>query len=180
MTEIIIDEDRHVFIQLAEGDPIRVYAAWDGGRGIFMIRAADRATYLGAALQVGLLEYSQPAIPEVLDAEGNVIQEAVPASGDLVPEAGTTITELGPMVLTPAVLDEDGNVVTPAVLDNRWHVNFWLDAEAWHRMRWIEFALAWTLNGQPGQANAEEASVAFAGIELIDPLTVRSPSNVLL
>lgn len=33
------------------------------------------------------------------------------------------IDEIGPIVATPAVIGEDGEIITPAVMDDRWHVN---------------------------------------------------------
>ena len=43
--------------------------------------------------------------------------------GALMPHAGVIIDEIGPVVKTPAVLDEDGNVITPAVIVEGHHVN---------------------------------------------------------
>ena len=43
--------------------------------------------------------------------------------GALIPHAGVIIDEIGPVVKTPAVLDEDGNVITPAVVVEGHHVN---------------------------------------------------------
>jgi len=36
---------------------------------------------------------------------------------------------IGPMVTAPAILDADGNVTTPAVLDGAFHVNLLLDPD---------------------------------------------------
>lgn len=33
------------------------------------------------------------------------------------------VDEIGPIVITPAVLAPDGTVITPAVVDEAWHVN---------------------------------------------------------
>ena len=44
-------------------------------------------------------------------------------NGNLIPHAGVIIDEIGPVVKTPAVLDEDGNVITPAVVIEGHHVN---------------------------------------------------------
>lgn len=158
----------------------RVYVAIEGGRLWAMIRATDEDTFTTQALAVGLKVYTNPAQPAVIDEDGTVITPAVPASGPLIPAPGVTITEMGPYVLTPAVLDADGNVVTPAVMDNRYHVNFWLAPAVVERNNWYQWALAWTTNGQPGTPNHTEESVVYEGIELIDPLTVSSPSNVML
>lgn len=44
-------------------------------------------------------------------------------NGNLIPHAGVIIDEIGPVVKTPAVLDEEGNEVTPAVIVEGHHVN---------------------------------------------------------
>jgi len=44
-------------------------------------------------------------------------------NGTLIPHQGVIIDEIGPITKTPAVLDEDGNVVTPAVVIAGHHVN---------------------------------------------------------
>jgi hypothetical protein len=42
------------------------------------------------------------------------------------------IDEIGPVVVTPGVYDNDGNEVTPPVMDNRHHLNFKGEApESW-------------------------------------------------
>lgn len=43
--------------------------------------------------------------------------------GRLIPHAGVIIDEIGPVVKTPAVLGEDGEIVTPAVVIEGHHVN---------------------------------------------------------
>jgi hypothetical protein len=44
-------------------------------------------------------------------------------NGNLIPHQGVIIDEIGPITKVPAVLDEDGNVVTPAVVIAGHHVN---------------------------------------------------------
>jgi len=158
----------------------RLYVSIEGGRLQAMVRATDKETFDQKALEVGLKVYTNPAQPEVLDDEGNVVTPAVPASGPLIPAPGVTITEMGPHTLVPAIYDEDGNEVAPAVVDSRYHVNFWMAPWLVERNGWEQWALTWTQNGQPGTPNHAEESVVYEGIELIDPLTVTSPSNVLL
>ena len=162
-------------------DGQRVYVAIRGGILHCMVRAADQATFWQQAQLVGLVENKNPGAPAILDPEtGEEITPAVPPSGPLVPVRGVTITEIGPYVITPGTYDQDGNEITPPVLDNRWHVNFWLDHELTMLGRWQQFALAWTANGQPVDPMREEEAIHHAGIELIDPNTVKSPSNMLL
>ena len=43
--------------------------------------------------------------------------------GALIPHAGVIIDEIGPVVKVPAVYDEDGDIVTPAVVIAGHHVN---------------------------------------------------------
>jgi len=44
-------------------------------------------------------------------------------NGNLIPHAGVVIDEIGPVVKSPAVIDADGTVVTPAVVIEGHHVN---------------------------------------------------------
>jgi len=161
-------------------DDTRVYVTLEGGRLWAMVRATDKATFDAKALEVGLKVYTNPAQPEVLDEEGNVVTPAVEASGELIPAPGVTITEMGPHVLVPGTYDQDGNEVTAPVLDNRFHSNFWLGPHLVERGLWKQWALAWTANGQAGTPNNAEESVVYEGIELIDPVTVTSPANRML
>jgi len=162
-------------------DGQRAYAAMRGGILHCMVRAVDRDTFWQQALAVGLAEYQNPGSPAVIDPEtGDEITPAVPPSGPIKRIPGVTLTELGPYVITPGTYDQDGNEITPPVLDNRWHVNFWLAHELVQAGRWETFAKTWTANGQPVDPMKEEEAIHHAGIELIDPNTVKSPSNRLL
>jgi hypothetical protein len=44
-------------------------------------------------------------------------------NGNLIPHQGVIIDEIGPITKVPAVLDEDGDVITPAVVIEGHHVN---------------------------------------------------------
>ena len=162
-------------------DGTRVYVSIEGGRLWAMVRATDKDTFDTKALEVGLKVYQNPAVPAVIDPETEeVITPAVPASGPLIPAPGVTITEMGPHVLIPGTYDEDGNELTPPTLDNRHHVNFWLNPALVERGLWKQWALAWTANGSAVVPNNNEEAIAFQGIELIDPQTVTSPANRML
>ena len=162
-------------------DGQRVYAAIRGGILHCMCRATDKATFWQQAELVGLVAHENPGAPAVIDPEtGEEITPAVPPSGPLRPVQGVTITEIGHYVITPGTYDEDGNELTPPVLDSRWHVNFWLSHELVQKGDWEQFALAWTINGQPVDPMKDEEAIEYGGIELIDPNTVKSPSNMLL
>ena len=155
-----------------------VFAQVKGGTLHCMVRATDKDTFDAMAISVGLLVRENPGIPEMVDADGNVIRPAEPASGDYVPAPGATITKIGPHVITPAVVDDEGNVTTPAVMDERYHANFWLPAT--QGGAWEALCVQWMSNGSDGQSNAAEAGKVYQGIELIDPLSISTPANVLL
>ena len=137
---------------------IPVYAKLSGGVLHVMTRAVDEATFNQVALEVGLV---------------------VDSNGVLVPADGITVTHIGPYVITPGTYDDEGVEITPPVLDNRFHVNFWLSPEVVERGTWEAWILEW-MAGTPGSPNANEVSVANLGIELIDPMSIQTPANVLL
>lgn len=141
-------------------DGTRVFVAFDRGNLWAMIRCTDKATFDGAALDVGL---------RYINDEGQVVTPR-----------GTTITEMGPYVLTPAVLDADGNEVTPPVVDSRYHVNFWLPPSTVAVGAWEAWAVQWTTLGADAPSNNQEVAKAFGGVELIDPTTINQVANRLL
>src|SRR6056297_961284 len=161
-------------------DDTRVYVTLEGGRLWAMVRATDKATFDQKALEVGLKVYTNPAQPEVLDEEGNVLFPAVEASGPLIPAPGVTIAEMGPHVLVPGTYDEEGKELTAPVLDNRYHANFWLAPSLVERGLWKQWALGWSQHGHAVAPNNKEDAIEFQGVELIDPLTVNNPANRML
>ena len=174
------DETGRLYVVAEDGTETAVFAKLSGGVLHCMVRATDEATFNAVGLSVGLLSYENPAQPEVLDEDGNVVTAAVEASGAIVPSAGNTVTRIGSHVITPAVLGDEGVEVTPAVTDDRYHVNFWLGADVVARGAWEPWIIQWMASDIEGTPNKDESSLAMNGIELIDPLTVTSPSNVLL
>lgn len=164
-----------------EGNEHSVYVALSGGRLSAMVRCPSEEVFDATALSVGLMEHTNPAIPAVIDLETEeVITEAVEASGPLKPVKHVTITKIGKLVLTPGTYDEEGNELTAPVVDDRYHVNFWLGPELAAKGEWKKWAIQWSDYGQSVEPNAEESAKALNSIELIDPATVRSPSNVML
>jgi hypothetical protein len=161
-------------------DDTPVYATLSGGRLSTMVRATDEATFDTVGLQVGLLRYENPAQDAVVDEDGNVITEAVPASGAIIPTQGNTVVRLGPHVITPATYDDEGNELTPAVMDDRYHANFTLGPEATAREEWVAWIEQWMANGTLAQQNKSEVALLYQGVEVIDPASISSPSNVLL
>ncbi len=61
-----------------------------------------------------------PNTPEVLDEEGNVVREYVPASGDVVAVRGVTVRISVTTPLRKGEYDLEGNVLVEPVYDSRW------------------------------------------------------------
>ena len=170
------DENGQLFV-----DDTPVYAQLMGGILHVMVRADSEEIFDQAGLEVGLLQHKEPGSDAVVDEEGNVIQEAVPPSGPMIATKGNTVYKMGPHVITPGVYDEEGNEVTPPVMDNRFHVNFWLGSETVERGNWTTWILQWMQQGEnTASPNKNETSTYLNGIELIDPLSIETRSNVLL
>jgi hypothetical protein len=173
------DESGRLHVVDAEDNATPVFAKVSGGVLHCMVRCTDEATFDAVGLSVGLLTHENEGSAEVLDEEGNVVQEAVAPSGAIIPASGNTVTRIGPHVITPAVLDDEGNVVTPAVTDDRFHANFWLGSDVTARGNWEQWCIQW-MAGADGTPNGSEESKVAQGVELIDPLSVATPHNVLL
>ena len=161
-------------------DETPVYATLSGGRLSALVRAVDEDTFNAVGLQVGLLRRENPGSDAVVDEEGNVISEAVEPSGDYIATAGNTVVRLGPHVITPGTYDEEGNELTAPVVDSRYHVNFTLGPDATQREEWVTWIQQWMANGVAAASNKSEVALGYQGIEVIDPASIQSPSNVLL
>lgn len=94
--------------------------------------------------------------------------------GSKRPADGVSVDVVGPVEITPAVVDVNGEVVTAAVYDTRYHVN----VRVRDTFDWEPFALKWTRDGQPVAANAEEEGLRIYRVTLIDPDTIKSPTRV--
>lgn len=133
------------------GEPVEVFVRIENGYVDVMCRAAYKSAWEQAALANGLI-----------DAEGN-------------PSPGVSIDEIGDVIVTPATYDEAGKELTPAVIDNRFHVNFRI-AE---HLAWQPIALAWMTQGNDdADANKDEETRTLAKVSLIDPDTVKTPARV--
>ena len=141
-----------------------VYARLSGGILHCMVRATDKATFDAIAEQVGLL------VRETTEDDQEIVRVS----------SGNTITRIGPHLLVQGIYDIDGNEITPPVFDTRYHVNFWLGTEAVERGEWITWIEQWMLNGTLAEQNKSEVALKYQGIELIDPASIQTPTNVLL
>lgn len=128
-----------------------------------MCRAETREAWDAAALANNLLR--QDVIGTDEDDE--------PILSDPYPTYGVNIEHIGPVVITPATYDEEGEELTPAVLDTRHHVNFRISAD----LAWQPIALAWMTMGAPDEPNKSEEAKVLAGVSLINPDSVNSPSR---
>lgn len=95
--------------------------------------------------------------------------------GQTVPVEGVHLDLIGPIVITPAVLSEDGlTVLTSAEMDERTHINLRIRGD----VDWQSFALDWAQDGTAAPANAGEQGVTLNGLTMIDPDSLSSPSRV--
>lgn len=165
-----------------EEAPVMVNVALSGGMVDAYVRCADRATFDAAALVAGL---TYEVMETVTDPETG--EETQQPTGEIRTARGVEIHHIGPVEITPAVMDEEGNVTTPAVMDTRHHVNFRMGEPAVSRtdeegtLLWQKWAAQWTAAGADDTQinNAEEGKVML-GVSLIDPDTISSKARTVL
>lgn len=166
------------------GNEVRVFARDLGGRVEGLIRCADRVTFEAAAIARGLMvEISEPQTdPET----GEVTQVG---TGQYRYAHGVECFDEGQTpIKVPAVLDEEGNVVTPAVVDPRYHARLVVSDPALSEpddnlsiTKTVATLIMWTEHGAVDQdVNAAEIAHVLSGVALIDPETVATPLNVSL
>lgn len=76
--------------------------------------------------------------------------------------------EIGPIVITPAILDENGEVITPAVIDNAHHVN-------------IRVLNPFIMSTDEEPVEIDVCATLAAGgpgVEWVDPAIVTSPERI--
>jgi len=87
-----------------------------------------------------------------------------PAAADIL------VDEIGPIVTTPAIIDEDGEIVTPAVIDNHWHTN----------VRIVRPVI--TTTDEEGTVTEIDVCAVLAqggeGVAWIDPADVATPARI--
>lgn len=173
-------------IAAPDGTPVEIFASQSGGFVDTCIRATDRDTWVQAALSQNLL-YRDPIIEKTTDeATGEVTETIVGYEDEIKASAGANITEIGPVVLTPAVLDDEGNEITPAVMDNRFHLNMRISEPLLSKADengyplWQKTALLWMTYGQPVKPNSAEQAKDVQGVQMIDPDSIRNPYRIWL
>jgi hypothetical protein len=78
------------------------------------------------------------------------------------------IDEIGPIVTTPAILDEDGEIVTPAVMDESHHVN----------VRVIHLPQSVDEEGEISGITMADLADGNADVEWVHPATVDNPRRI--
>ena len=107
-----------------------------------MYRATDKAAWDAYAAQVGLTADGYPT--------------------------GCYIDEIGPIVVTPAVISEDGTILTPAVMDDRHHVN----------VRIVHLPQTTDEEGTVTVKTMADLAAGNSDVEWIDPSTVDNPRRI--
>lgn len=156
-----------------EEEPIIVFVELVGGMLDATIRCDSMAAFTSAAVYAELMY-------EVLDENGA-------GTGEFKAARGVDISHIGPVVVTPAVLDAGGVEITAAVMDTRHHVNFRLSEPAissvdeFGVIKWHKWAMAWMLEGAADTArNKAEDGMKQFGVTLLDPATFSSRQRVFL
>jgi hypothetical protein len=85
---------------------------------------------------------------------------------------GCYIDEIGPVVVTPAVVGPDGDITTPAVMDDRYHVNVRLTQIAGPRPDPLPEDYV------PQGHDPAVLTQGGPGVEWIDPVTVNNPRRI--
>lgn len=78
------------------------------------------------------------------------------------------IDVIGPIVITPAVIDPDGQIITPAVVDPAYHVNIR-----------VQRPIIQSDDEEPVSIDVcAELALGGPGVEWIDPADVSSPERI--
>jgi hypothetical protein len=107
-----------------------------------MYRATDKATWDAYAASKGLTADGMPS--------------------------GCYIDEIGPIVVTPAVISGGGTILTPAVMDDRHHVN----------VRVTHLPTVTDEDGNVSVISMADLAAGNAGVEWVDPATVDNPRRI--
>ena len=189
-------------IQDANGDDVVVFVKFSHGLFVdAIIRAKDQATWEAAAISQGLLRVVKnsetivisPAVYEYdrslwEGAGGDVLVQAEVTENRPLPDTigrvrGASVSVIGAVVLTPAVMDGE-TVVTPAVVDDRYHVNLRISEPMLSSVnsegfeKWKVTAINWTTYGSDETGNKQELGKSLGDVTLIDPDTISSASCV--
>lgn len=153
-------------IKDADGLDVEVLTREVDGMVDSMLRSDNKVTFEAAALTQGLL---------------------VEGEGELVPAPGANIDVIGPIPTTPGTYDDEGNELTPPVMDNRYHVNLritgpmMISRNTEGLLKHEVTALNWSQHGtKTKKSNKSETGKTLYGITQLDMDSVNTPWRVWL
>lgn len=153
---------------------IPLLASWHGGHILMMGRATSRDAMHNALVQAGLMTAEvtlEHGTRYFYDSDVDVTEEQ---PYDYDPRSAP----MPRIVRTPGVYEADGNETTAPTFDPRYHANMLMGPLIVNRGAWKTPLLNYHFHGAlVGERNREELAYAVGGVELIDPDTIRSPSN---
>ena len=151
---------------------IPLLASWQNGRILMMGRATSREVMHSTLVQAELM-FLDLATGQITYGRDVDAVEEQPYAYD--PRSAP----MPRIVKTPGTYDAEGNELTAPVFDSRYHTNILLRPGIVARGTWKEPLLNYYYHGAlVGEKNAEEVAYKIGGVELIDPATIRSPSNM--
>jgi len=156
----------------------------------FALHSPSRAVLEAVALAKNLMVTKQKTQKNIL-SPATYDQD----TGELITEEASEIVVLSewvedvrganffdvPVELVPAVLDAEGEVITPAVLDAACNVNLRIGAPLVDRMEesgwflWELLLLEWTGIGTESTVNGKVPGVVVSGVSLVDLSKVETP-----
>lgn len=92
------------------------------------------------------------------------------------PAPGVSLSLIGEVVVVPAVYDKNGDLITPAVMDDRHHVNVRLDPVIWAHHSDL-LGEAKTEDKPSSKKNKNEQGWKYRAMTFIDPTTFNDPIN---
>ena len=156
-------------------EAIPLLASWQGGRILMMGRATSREVMHSTLVQAELM------FPEVTLEHGTryFYGRDVDAVEEQPYSYDPRVAPMPRIMLTPGTYDEDGNELTAPTFDSRYHANILLGPGIVARGTWKTPLLNYHFHGTlVGQKNADEVAYEMDGVELIDPDSISTPSNV--
>lgn len=141
----------------------------------YLLWAPDRATFIATMAALTLPDGRRLAYLAIPNE---------PGGNDIYFIEGCECSEIGLVVKTPAVLDDDGNVVEPAVIVGGYHVNMhaygWLaelltdgmpaEGGVFERTRILD--LLGDMDWEPSAVGEPPGYVGRSGVKIFDPATV--------
>lgn len=162
----------------------------DSGRillsdGVTSGYAMNRGGWVEAAIRADTISHWEAA------AESrNLLRRVTQGDGtETLVRAASDVHIDGPFypVITPAALDDEGNVTTAAVTDSRPHYNLRIGRFSQQTMntagtmpRWLETLEIFMSGDEIPEAdrNKSEDGLVLDGITILDPLTIATPQRV--